>query len=73
MHDQTQNRDNIRKLEEIIRELRAGATAQDVWERFHEIVSQVLPAEGAQIENCLISEGIPEDEVKRWSNTHFTH
>ena len=71
MHEHTQNQDTIRKLEEIIRELRAGATVQDVWERFHAIVSQALPEEGDQIENCLISQGIPEDEVKRWSSTHF--
>ena len=72
MHGIEQKQCNIKRLEEIIRELRGGATAQDVWERFHEVVSQALPAEGDQIKKYLVSEGIPEDEVNRWSSTHFT-
>ncbi|MFX1253826.1 MAG: DUF438 domain-containing protein [Promethearchaeota archaeon] len=65
-----QNRKEL--LKGIIRELHAGAKVEDVKQRFADLLKQVGATDIAQIEQELIEEGLPEDEVKRLCDVHVT-
>ena len=57
-------------LKGIIRDLHAGAAVEDVKERFGELLDQVGAAEIADIEQTLINEGLPVEEVQRLCDVH---
>ncbi len=58
------------ELKAIIMELHAGATPQDVQARFAELIEDVEASEIATMEQALIDEGLPEEEVKRLCDVH---
>lgn len=57
-------------LKEIIRDIHAGADLNEVKERFAELLSQVRPAEIGEIEQALINEGLPVEEIQRLCDVH---
>ncbi|MFX0094456.1 MAG: DUF438 domain-containing protein [Candidatus Hodarchaeota archaeon] len=57
-------------LKGIIRDLHAGVGVEDVKDRFKNLLKDVGSSEIAQIEQELIEEGLPEDEVKRLCDVH---
>ena len=59
-------------LKEIIGRLHDGATVDDVKAHFDELVSEVDAAEIAQMEQALIAEGMPVEEVQRLCDVHVT-
>ncbi|NMB01652.1 MAG: DUF438 domain-containing protein [Firmicutes bacterium] len=57
-------------LKGIIRDLHAGATVDDLKERFADLLDQVGASEIAEIEQSLINEGLPVEEVQRLCDVH---
>ena len=62
--------DRRAKLKTIIRELHDGAEVEEVKERFAELVRDVDASEISQMEQSLIEEGLPVEEVQRLCDVH---
>ncbi len=60
----------IDKMKEIIKELHAGKDAESQKKKFEELIKDVAPWEIAQMEQKLISEGMPETEIKSLCEVH---
>ena len=58
------------ELKAIVKELHAGASPDDLKDRFAELIEDVDATEIAAMEQRLIEEGIPETEVKRLCDVH---
>jgi len=64
--------DNKREiLKSIIRELHEGASPEKVKERFKEFLGGVSPTDVAKIEEELIREGLPREEIRRLCDVHL--
>lgn len=57
-------------LKDIIRELHEGGDRERLKRRFSELIQDVSPTEIAEMEQQLIEEGMPEEEVKRLCDVH---
>lgn len=55
----------------IILELHQGKTVQEVKDKFDELVKDLAPAELAAIEQELMNEGLPMEDVKRLCDVHL--
>ncbi len=66
------NNDSIRreKLKSLIKELHAGATVDDVKERFRVEFGEVSTTEISQMEQELVAEGLPIEEVQKLCDVH---
>jgi DUF438 domain-containing protein len=67
--------DNNRKareevLKQIIRELHAGTPVEELQNRFKKLIENTSPDEIADMENALISEGFPPEEIQRLCDVH---
>jgi hypothetical protein len=54
----------------IIRDLHKGADKQLLTERFNELIKDVAPWEIANMEQQLMAEGMPQEEIKRLCDVH---
>jgi hypothetical protein len=59
------------KLKELIKQLHAGASPQEVKERFKQLLQGISPLEIAKIEQELIREGMPREEIQRLCDVHL--
>ena len=66
----TGSEQRIEALKEIIKDLHRGVDVKTVKQRFLELIRDVAPTEIANMEQRLISEGMPEEEVKRLCDVH---
>ncbi|MBN1409261.1 MAG: DUF438 domain-containing protein [Spirochaetales bacterium] len=57
-------------LKQIIKDLHDGKPFDDIKNRFHKIIKNVTPEEISEMENALIQEGLPAEEVMRLCNVH---
>jgi hypothetical protein len=57
-------------LKEIIEDLHRGVDMKTLKQRFFELIRDVAPTEIANMEQRLISEGMPAEEVKRLCDVH---
>lgn len=57
-------------LKGIIRDLHAGGDLEALKQRFRELVRDVAPTEIAAMEQALIDEGMPEEEIRRLCDVH---
>lgn len=57
-------------LKGIIRDLHAGVDAEDIKARFSELLDQVGASEIVEIEQTLINEGLPVEEVQKLCDVH---
>lgn len=57
-------------LKQLIKDLHAGAAFDEVKRRFGELIKNVSPGEIAEMEQALIAEGMPEEEIKRLCDVH---
>ena len=64
-------RDRKEILKELIRSLHEGADPEEVKERFKEVLKGVTPVEIARVEEELIREGMPREEVQRLCEVHL--
>ncbi|MEM3442516.1 MAG: DUF438 domain-containing protein [Candidatus Bathyarchaeia archaeon] len=63
--------DKKKMLKEIIRQLHAGAPPQEVKERFRQVLEGISYLEIAKIEEELIKEGMPREEIQRLCDVHM--
>jgi DUF438 domain-containing protein len=57
-------------LKDIIRELHRGGELEIQRKRFAELIKDISPAEISELEQKLMSEGMPEEEIKRLCDIH---
>ncbi len=57
-------------LKVIIRDLHAGTSVAELKTRFAELIEDVGPAEIAAMEQALIDEGMPQEEIQRLCDVH---
>ncbi len=62
--------ERIETLKEIIRDLHDGTPVEDLKSRFAELLTDVNPTEIARMEQQLIAEGLPSDDVKNLCDVH---
>lgn len=58
------------KLKEVIRELHAGKTVQEVKDKFAEVIDGVSPKEISMMEVQLVKEGLPIEEIQYLCDVH---
>jgi PAS domain S-box-containing protein len=58
-------------LKDILKQLHAGVPPEQVKERFQRFLEGVSPLEIAKIEQELISEGVPREEIQRLCEVHL--
>ncbi len=58
-------------IKDLIKKLHAGAKPDDLKEKFKDILQGVGPADIAQIEEELIREGMPREEIHRLCDVHL--
>lgn len=61
-----------KKLKEIIHELHEGTPVEKVKARFDELVQDVDAAEVATMEQAIIAEGVPVEDVQRLCDVHVS-
>ncbi|NWG10701.1 DUF438 domain-containing protein [Candidatus Bathyarchaeota archaeon] len=65
------SKDKKRMLEEIIKQLHAGVPPKEVKEKFRNMLENVSSVEIAKIEQELIREGLPREEIQRLCDVHM--
>jgi DUF438 domain-containing protein len=71
MSEMINNREYRQKvLKELIRELHAGKTAEEVRPRFEKLIQGISAPEIAEMEQALIMEGMPVEEIQRLCDVH---
>ena len=63
--------DRKRLLKELIKQLHAGVSPEEVKERFKEALKGISPLEISRIEQELIEEGMPREEIQRLCEVHL--
>ncbi len=63
--------DRREQLKEIIRDLHAGVEREALKERFRRFLCHVSPTEIAEMEQSLIDDGLPQEEIKNLSTLHL--
>jgi len=58
-------------LKEVIKQLHAGASPQEVKERFRQVLEGINPLEIAKIEQELIGEGLPREGIQELCDVHM--
>jgi hypothetical protein len=62
--------DHQEALKQIVKDLHAGAAVKDLRKRFAAIIKDTSPEEIADMENALIREGFPVEEIQRLCEVH---
>src|SRR4030043_568576 len=60
-----------RMLKELIKALHAGANPDEVKEKFKEALRDIGPLEISKVEQELIEEGMPAEDVRRLCDVHL--
>ena len=60
-----------RMLKELIRALHAGAHPDEMKEKFKEVLEDIGPLEISKVEEELIEEGMPREEIRRLCDVHL--
>jgi hypothetical protein len=63
--------DKKRMLKEVIKELHGGASPTAVKEKFKEVLKGTKPEDIAKIEQELVKEGMPREELQRLCDVHM--
>jgi len=58
-------------LKDVIKQLHAGASPQEGKERFRQVLEGISPLEIAKIEEELIREGMPREEIQKLCDVHL--
>ena len=58
-------------LKEMIKQLHAGVPPQEVKERFGQVLEKMSPLEIVKIEQELIKEGLPREEIQKLCDVHL--
>lgn len=60
-----------RMLKEMIKQLHAGVSPQEVKERFKQVLASISSLEISKIEQELVKEGMPREEIQRLCDVHL--
>ena len=63
--------DKKRVLKEIIKQLHSGVPPEEVKERFRQVLEGVTSEEIAKIENELVKDGMPREEIQQLCDVHL--
>ena len=69
MSETTENKKKM--LKEMIRQLHAGAAPQEIKAKFKQVLATVSPLEISKIEQELVQEGMPREELHRLCDVHM--
>lgn len=58
-------------LKELIRDLHAGASIEEAKEKFKDILDKTGPSEISKVEEELISEGVPAEDIRKLCDVHL--
>ncbi|MFP3985496.1 MAG: DUF438 domain-containing protein [Candidatus Bathyarchaeia archaeon] len=58
-------------IKDIIKQLHEGKNPEEVKTKFRKILKTVSPTEIAQVEQQLVEEGMPQDEIRRLCDVHL--
>jgi len=58
-------------IKAIIKRLHEGANVEEIKEKFKEVIKDITPIEISQIEEELIREGMPREEIHRFCDVHI--
>ena len=58
-------------IKSIIKRLHEGANVEEIKEKFKEVIKDITPIEISQIEEELIREGMPREEIHRLCDVHI--
>lgn len=71
MSEQINNREYRQKiLKELIMELHNGKSVEEVKPRFEKLIEGISPGEISEMEQALIMEGMPAEEIQRLCDVH---
>ena len=65
------NENKKKMLKELIKQLHAGKPPQEVKEKFKQVLATVNPLEISKIEQELVEEGMPREEIHRLCEVHL--
>ena len=57
-------------LKQVIRDLHAGKSVEEVKDKFADIIAGVSPKEISEMEVALVKEGLPIEEIQHLCNVH---
>jgi len=69
MSEMAENRKKM--LKELIKQLHAGVASAEVKEKFKQVLEGIGPLEIAKVEEELIKEGMPREEIRRLCDVHL--
>lgn len=69
-HEDERKRARVAQLREVIMDLHAGKTVDEVRAKFKEVIQGVTAQEISAMEQSLISDGMPVEEVQRLCDVH---
>ncbi len=58
-------------IKDLIRQLHAGVSLDEVKEKFKEVLKDIDPVELAQVEEELVNEGLPREELQKLCEVHL--
>jgi len=70
MGEKQKNGDRQEKLREIVKDLHEGSDIGDVRKQFAALIRDVSPQEIAEMEQALIAEGVPVEQVQKVCDVH---
>ncbi len=70
MNENQKNGDRQEKLREIVKDLHEGSDIGGVRKRFADLIRDVSPQEIADMEQALIAEGVPVEQVQKVCDVH---
>jgi DUF438 domain-containing protein len=70
MSEYFSEKDKAGKLKDIIKRLHDGEAVDTVKKDFHKLIKNVSPEEIAEMEQTLITEGLPAEEIQRLCEVH---
>jgi PAS domain S-box-containing protein len=66
-----ENANKKKMLKEVIKELHGGASPTEVKEKFKQVLKDTKPEDIAKIEQELVKEGMPREELQRLCDVHL--
>ncbi|HVP17271.1 MAG TPA: DUF438 domain-containing protein, partial [candidate division Zixibacteria bacterium] len=66
-----ENAKKKKMLKEVIKELHGGASPTEVKEKFKKVLKDTKPEDIAKIEQELVKEGMPREELQRLCDVHL--
>jgi len=70
MSTPTSQEDKIRVLKDILKAIHSGASPNELKSRFREILASVSPLEILLVEQELVREGVPVNEILKLCDLH---